>query len=92
LSTLPLFGYGSEFAGGLPGEIERAVLAEEGVELSDFRVDANPGLGSPGSRRAALLRVDPVVVVEEEGSSALLKFDLPPGSYATVVLREYMKA
>ena len=90
--TLPLFGYGSEFAGGLPGEIERAVLAEEGVELSDFRVDANPGLGSPGSRRAALLRVDPVVVVEEEGSSALLKFDLPPGSYATVVLREYMKA
>ncbi|AET65282.1 tRNA pseudouridine(13) synthase TruD [Methanothrix harundinacea] len=89
--TLPLFGYGSEFAGGLPGEIERAVLAEEGVELSDFRVDANPGLGSPGSRRAALLRVDPVVVVEE-GSSALLKFDLPPGSYATVVLREYMKA
>lgn len=37
----------------------------------------------------ALLRVEPVALME--GGSALLKFDLPPGSYATVVLREYMK-
>lgn len=87
--TLPLFGYGSGFAGGLPGEIERRVLEREKVDLTDFRVQENPDLGSPGSRRPALLRVEPVALME--GGSALLKFDLPPGSYATVVLREYMK-
>jgi len=89
--TLPLFGYRSEFAEGTPGEIERSVLDGERVSHSDFRVDANPDLGSPGTRRPALLRVDPVVRVEV-GGSALLKFDLPAGSYATVVLREYMKS
>jgi len=88
--TLPLFGHRSEFAKGVPGEIERSVLGEEGVFLSDFRVDANPELGSPGTRRPALIRVDPVVEIEEAGS-ALIKFELPAGSYATVVLREYMK-
>lgn len=88
--TLPLFGYRSEFAEGVPGEIERKVLEEEKVNLDDFRVEANPDLGSPGTRRPALLRVDPVVKVEE-GGSVLLNFELPAGSYATVVLREYMK-
>jgi tRNA pseudouridine13 synthase len=89
--TLPLFGYRSDFAEGVPGEIERSVLEEEHVDLSDFRVEANPDLGSPGTRRPALLRVDPIVEVEE-GGSVLLKFDLPAGSYATVVLREFMKS
>lgn len=87
--TLPLFGHRSEFAEGVPGETERSALGEEGVALSDFRVETNPDLGSPGNRRPALLRVDPAVELEE--GSALLKFDLPAGSYATVVLREYMK-
>lgn len=87
--TLPLFGSRSAFSGGLPGEIERSVLEEEGVDLSDFRVEANPDLGSPGNRRPALLRVEPAAEVED--GCVLLNFDLPAGSYATVVLREYMK-
>ncbi|UEC42018.1 MAG: putative tRNA pseudouridine synthase D [Methanothrix sp.] len=88
--TLPLFGYRSSFSEGLPGEIERSVLEEEGVDLSGFQVEANPDLGSPGSRRPALLRVEPRAEIEG-GACVLLKFDLPAGSYATVVLREYMK-
>ncbi|MDF0590121.1 tRNA pseudouridine(13) synthase TruD [Candidatus Methanocrinis natronophilus] len=88
--TLPLLGHSSALADGLPGEIERSVLEEEGVDLSDFRVEANPDLGSPGSRRPALLRVEPIAQIEG-GACVLLNFDLPAGSYATVVLREYMK-
>lgn len=88
--TLPLFGYRSSFSEGLPGEIERSVLEEEGVDLSDFRVEANPDLGSPGNRRPALLRVEPFAQIEG-GACVLLNFDLPAGSYATVVLREYIK-
>jgi len=49
----------------------------------------NPDLGSRGTRRTALCPVDPKIRVE--GDSAQLEFILPKGSYATVVLREYMK-
>ena len=88
--TLPLIGFEAALAAGDEGEIERQVLLEEGVVPEDFRVKENPDLGSPGTRRAAMLRVDPEIRVE--GSSAELDFSLPAGSYATVVLREYMKS
>jgi tRNA pseudouridine13 synthase len=87
--TLPLFGFESHLASGIEGQIERAVLEEEGVVQEDFKISANPGLGSKGARRPALLWVTPSVKVE--GGYADLEFMLPPGSYATVVLREYMK-
>lgn len=88
--TLPLFGYESHFAEGLPGEIERRVIEEEKVTLEGFKVPANPKLGSSGFRRPAFLMVEPQWAIEDDDSS-LLRFFLPAGSYATVVLREYMK-
>jgi tRNA pseudouridine13 synthase len=88
--TLPLIGYETALAEGDEGEIERRVLRQEGLSPEDFRVEANADLGSPGTRRAAMLRVVPEISVE--GSSAGLDFFLPAGSYATVLLREYMKS
>lgn len=87
--TLPLFGFESSLAGGEEGRIEEEVLREEGVIQEDFWIPASPDLGSRGTRRTALLQVAPSVVVH--GSCAELEFFLPKGSYATVVLREYMK-
>jgi tRNA pseudouridine13 synthase len=87
--TLPLMGFETTLAQDESGEIERAILEEEGVSLDDFRVEANPDLGSRGTRRACLCQVIPQIKVE--GSSAELEFFLPKGSYATVILREYMK-
>ncbi len=87
--TLPLIGYESELADGEQGEIERSILESEGISRENFSVDACPDLGSRGARRPALLQVDPLFALGEE--SACIQFSLPPGSYATVVLREYMK-
>jgi tRNA pseudouridine13 synthase len=87
--TLPLIGFESNLAEGAEGEIERSILAEEAVSLEDFRVSENPDLGSRGTRRAALCPVRPEINITE--GSAELGFVLPKGSYATVVLREYMK-
>jgi tRNA pseudouridine13 synthase len=87
--TLPLLGYQSDLAAGAVGEMQREILAGEGVTLEGFKVEACPELGSPGARRAALLRCEIVAYVEDD--VAELQFFLPPGSYATVVLREYMK-
>jgi len=87
--TLPLIGFETKLAEGIQGEIERAVLNDEEVSQENFRVEENPELGSRGTRRAALCMVKPQIRVE--GNIAELEFVLPKGSYATVVLREYMK-
>ena len=87
--TLPLIGFETKLAEGIQGEIERAVLNDENVSQGNFRVEENPELGSRGTRRAALCPVKPQIRVE--GNMAELEFVLPKGSYATVVLREYMK-
>lgn len=87
--TLPLIGYESELADGEQGEIERSILESEGISRESFAVKICPDLGSPGARRPALLQVDPQIDLGE--NYACIQFSLPPGSYATVVLREYMK-
>ena len=87
--TLPLIGFETRLASGKEGEFEEAVLLEQNIGKDDFRIAANPDLGSRGARRAALLKVSPNI--EVEGDSARLEFFLPKGSYATVLLREYTK-
>ena len=83
--TAPLIGTDTELADGEPGEIEREILADEGLEPSDFDL---PGeFTSSGTRRAILLRTDLAV----EAAEPTFAFALPSGSYATVLLREYLK-
>ena len=88
--TLPLIGFETAIEEGVQGEMEQSILRDEGVSPENFRVLDNPDLGSRGTRRAALCHVKPQIRVEE--NLAELQFILPKGSYATVVLREYMKS
>jgi len=87
--TLTLLGYQSDLVAGAVGDMEREMLAGEGVTLEGFKVEACSELGSCGARRPALLRCN--IIADVEKDVAELQFFLPPGSYATVVLREYMK-
>jgi tRNA pseudouridine13 synthase len=83
--TAPLVGTETEFAEGEQGDIERAVMAEHDLSPTDFDL---PGeFGSAGTRRAILLPVSPAVTHDP----LTFSFALPKGSYATVVLREYLK-
>jgi tRNA pseudouridine13 synthase len=88
--TLPLIGFETAIEEGAQGEMERSILREEGILPENFRIPENPDLGSRGTRRAALCHVKPQIRVLE--NRAELQFTLPKGSYATVVLREYMKS
>ena len=87
--TLPLIGFETQLAEGIQGEMERAVLREEEVAPQNFQVAENADLGSRGTRRTALCPVQPEI--RHQGDTAELEFMLFKGSYATVVLREYMK-
>ncbi len=83
--TAPLVGTDTEFGGGEPEAITREVLAELGIERSDF---ARPGqFNSSGTRRA--IRVSTDIEIKREPLS--LGFSLPKGSYATVIAREFLK-
>jgi len=85
--TAPLVGTDTELGDGEPGEIEREVLADAGIEPGDF---ALPGeFDSAGTRRAILLRTDLDATVD--GGDPRFAFALPSGSYATVLLRELLK-
>jgi tRNA pseudouridine13 synthase len=91
--TAPLVGTDTRLGDGEPGEIERTVLEEAGLEPSDFDL---PGeFGSTGTRRAVLVRtglaVEPGARGEAAADALTVRFALPKGSYATVLLREYLK-
>jgi tRNA pseudouridine13 synthase len=94
--TAPLVGYDTQFAKGAPGEIESVIVAELQVDLEGFKVPAMPELSSKGLRREIIVPFKPELAVEEDElnigkTKVVLGFSLQKGSYATTILREYMK-
>ncbi|MDF1532936.1 MAG: tRNA pseudouridine(13) synthase TruD [Methanosarcinaceae archaeon] len=94
--TAPLIGYSTEWASGQQGEIEHRIFENSGVPIEGFKVPAMPELASKGLRREILLYAQPEYVASEDElntgkTKAVLDFSLPKGSYATTLLREYMK-
>lgn len=84
--TAPLVGSETELSGGLQGGLERAVLEGAGISLGDF--DRDDLYGSSGTRRPVLMNPD--IQYDVGDSTAEFEFMLPKGSYATVVLREFL--
>lgn len=83
--TGPIYGAGMMWATGDTGEVEQKVLADAGVTdamLRAARID--------GTRRIARILVDDLLI-EAQTDGLWFSFTLPPGVYATTVLREFMK-
>ena len=84
--TAPLIGTDTELASGEPGEIEREILDELDLTRSDF--DLPGSFESSGTRRAILVRTD----LSVDPTDLRFEFALPSGSYATALMREYLKS
>jgi tRNA pseudouridine13 synthase len=84
----PMFGRKTFPAKGVAGEREAAVLAEAGLSPASF---AGFGKLVMGTRRHNLVYVEDLSATHEV-DGLRLTFTLPAGSYATVLLREIMKA
>ncbi|MBL8859901.1 MAG: tRNA pseudouridine(13) synthase TruD [Planctomycetes bacterium] len=83
--TGPMFGSSMRRASGAAGELEDAVFAASGVDpstLGKARLE--------GTRRAGRIFVADLSV-RSDGDGLVLAFQLPKGSYATTVLREFTK-
>ena len=82
----PMFGHRLRAAEGDPGAREARLLAADGVGPADL---ARGGGEAEGTRRAARLPVQVELTPIAGGYRAA--FDLPSGSYATVVMGELVK-
>lgn len=91
--TGPMWGRTMLRATGQPGEWERTALHESGLTEADL---AQPGPFIPeGSRRSYRLIIhDPQIAAgsDARGPYVYVGFSLPRGSFATIVMREIMKA
>jgi tRNA pseudouridine13 synthase len=85
-----LFGSRVSWATGEPGAIEEAVVAEAGTTREQL-VTAAKACGFRGERRALRVRLTDLEWALQ-GSVFSLSFRLPPGAYATSVLRELIKS
>lgn len=95
--TGPLVGYRMSLPQGPELEIEQAALATVELTPTDFRKAGKHKI--KGARRP--LRANPALAdspvsteggVDQHGGYITVAFALPPGSYATVLLRELMKS
>jgi tRNA pseudouridine13 synthase len=94
----PLVGPNQPPSKGLQGEIEQAILEDENVTPDQFNIPFMPEATAEGKVRTILNPVWDMVQEEiqeyekNEGKLSMkLVFTLNRGSYATVVLREFMK-
>lgn len=83
----PMFGHKMRAAAGEALAREERLLAAEGVTVADL---ARGGGETEGTRRAG--RIPVAVELEPVEGGYRAAFELPKGSYATVVMRELTKA
>jgi tRNA pseudouridine13 synthase len=90
--TGPLFGPRSPrpAEGSEPRRLEDHILDSYGLTLEDFRAQKRIGRGG---RRDLAVRPENATAVQPDQTTGTLelRFTLPPGSYATVLIREVLK-
>lgn len=92
---IPLFGYKSKIDSGKLGKIEKEILENHNINLSEFDIKEIPFLRIKGDLRNALINVENLEVETQddelfEGTKKIiLKFKLPSGVYATTFLNNF---
>ena len=96
--AVPLIGFKQPPSDGIQGEIERETLESEGVSPRNFRVSSMPEIRASGGLRTTLASTTHPSTEGASGDSVNsskrkvgLSFTLHRGSYATILLREFMK-
>ncbi len=93
IERLPLPGHETEL-----DEITEEILLDEGISTSDFRIDGMGELSSKGTYRECFTPAKNLRILDikrdelnRDSRKATLEFSLDKGSYATTLLREFMK-
>jgi len=95
--ALPVLGYLYKPASDRLDGMIRDLLEDEGISIADFKVKHLPEAKTLGKLRATVMQVHGLNYIIQkpetlkECPTATFCFSLSKGSYATVVLREFMK-
>lgn len=89
--TAPLVGMDTQMAHGEPGDIEARIMDDAGIDTAAFRCRELPQVATQGRRRAILQPVGDLDVGRVD-DDPVFSFRIGRGAYATVVVREFMKA
>jgi tRNA pseudouridine13 synthase len=96
--AIPLVGFKQAPSQGVQGEMEKEILETEDVNPQNFQISFMPEVSAPGMLRTILAPATNLSVEKASVDSAnpsksktRLGFTLNRGSYATVLLREFMK-
>ncbi len=94
--VIPIIGYDFEHVPieGVMGEIFSSILSSENINPGHFRLKDLPALSSRGTFRALLVTPKDfkIAVIDEKGDTPVrIQFELAKGSYASVILREFIK-
>lgn len=96
--AIPLLGFKQSPSEGIQGEIEQEIVETENVVPRKFYVPHMPEISAPGRLRTILAPMIDLSIeqptedsVNSSKQKVKLNFTLHRGSYATVLLREFMK-
>ena len=84
---IPLIGYGSIIEDEKLKEIIDKIMNEEGINISDFRIKDHPELSLRGNERNLIVNVKNFKS-KIDGNDTILSFELPKGSYATILIEQ----
>lgn len=87
----PLWGRGMTRAGGVVDAAEVDALASVGLAVDDLKREPARLKGARRPLRVPVHNAATDAGADEHGPYIRVAFDLPPGAYATVVMRELMK-
>lgn len=88
--TGPLPGTSVRTPSGKTADLERAVMQECGISEEQMARAPHAPTGDRRALRAAVRGTSVESGVDEHGGFILLRFELPPGSYATTLLTELL--
>jgi len=95
--VVPVIGFSTDISKYKTAKQIEKILEDEGIRVEDFRIKSMPELSSEGAERARVAKADGLEWefadddINEDKLKCTLKFALPKGAYATVLINEVLK-
>ncbi len=85
---IPIVGFLTNFENKEIEKIYKTLMKEEKIKKEDFLIREIPELSSEGNERDLFVEVKDLEIKKEDKTTYLVSFTLPPGSYATIVIKK----